>query len=134
MPLQYITVTIFGFGVDIRLEQIKIQYSVTFKQLQCVCFPVVTLHSYQPHSYKMPEQNSGRVVRNPTIKISRATRALRWNVSLDREIQDPKELRNLDEFLGNQVRKTPFMVKIWLKKNVLNENTNVIILWTSVIF
>ncbi|XP_019712314.1 unconventional myosin-IXb-like isoform X4 [Hippocampus comes] len=63
----------------------------------------VTLPSYKPHSYKMPEQNSGRVVRNPTIKISRATRALRWNVSLDREIQDPKELRNLDEFLGNQV-------------------------------
>ncbi|XP_051944820.1 unconventional myosin-IXb isoform X3 [Hippocampus zosterae] len=63
----------------------------------------VTLPSYKPHSYKMTEQNSGRLVRNPTIKISRATRALRWNVSLDREIQDPKELRNLDEFLGNQV-------------------------------
>ncbi|XP_077414484.1 unconventional myosin-IXb isoform X2 [Vanacampus margaritifer] len=63
----------------------------------------VTLPSYKPHPYKMPAQNSGRVPRNPTIKISRATRALRWNISLDREIQDPKELRNLDEFLGNQV-------------------------------
>uniref|UniRef100_A0A8D3BN83 Unconventional myosin-IXb-like n=1 Tax=Scophthalmus maximus TaxID=52904 RepID=A0A8D3BN83_SCOMX len=47
--------------------------------------------------------NSGRVNRNPTIRISRATRVSEWNTSLDREITDPKELRNLDEFLGNQV-------------------------------
>ncbi|XP_077379220.1 unconventional myosin-IXb isoform X2 [Festucalex cinctus] len=71
----------------------------------------VTLPSYTPHRYKMPEQNLGRVARNPTIKISRATRALRWNVSLDREIQDPKELRNLDEFLGNQVNDLRTRVK-----------------------
>lgn len=42
--------------------------------------------------------------RNPTIKISRATRVQeQWNASLDREITDTNELRHLDEFLGNQV-------------------------------
>lgn len=69
--------------------------------------PAVTLGSYTPHPYHMPNQNSERVRRNPTIRISRATRVMQWNVSLDREITDPKELRNLDEFLGNQVRSSP---------------------------
>ncbi|KAA0719465.1 Hippocampus abundant transcript 1 protein [Triplophysa tibetana] len=42
--------------------------------------------------------------RNPTIKISRATRVQeKWNASLDREINDINELRHLDEFLGNQM-------------------------------
>ncbi|XP_056334608.1 unconventional myosin-IXb isoform X3 [Danio aesculapii] len=42
--------------------------------------------------------------RNPTIKISRATRTqVQWNASLDREITDTNELRHLDEFLGNQM-------------------------------
>lgn len=42
--------------------------------------------------------------RNPTIKISRATRVQeQWNASLDREINDTNELHHLDEFLGNQV-------------------------------
>uniref|UniRef100_A0A673LSY9 Unconventional myosin-IXb-like n=1 Tax=Sinocyclocheilus rhinocerous TaxID=307959 RepID=A0A673LSY9_9TELE len=42
--------------------------------------------------------------RNPTIKISRATRVQeKWNASLDREITDSNELHHLDEFLGNQV-------------------------------
>ncbi|XP_076008922.1 unconventional myosin-IXb isoform X3 [Genypterus blacodes] len=42
--------------------------------------------------------------RNPTIKISRATRVTeQWNASLDREITNANELRHLDEFLGNQV-------------------------------
>ncbi|XP_051738191.1 unconventional myosin-IXb isoform X3 [Ctenopharyngodon idella] len=42
--------------------------------------------------------------RNPTIKISRATRVQeQWNASLDREITDTNELRHLDEFLGNQM-------------------------------
>ncbi|XP_060888978.1 si:zfos-588f8.1 isoform X2 [Labrus mixtus] len=42
--------------------------------------------------------------RNPTIKISRATRVSeQWNASLDREITNANELRLLDEFLGNQV-------------------------------
>ncbi|TKS79486.1 Unconventional myosin-IXb [Collichthys lucidus] len=34
----------------------------------------VTLPSYTPHPYHMPNQDSGRVKRNPTIRISRATR------------------------------------------------------------
>lgn len=68
------------------------------------CLSAVTLPTYAPHPYHMPNQDSGRVSRNPTIRISRATRVMQWNVSLDREITDPKELRNLDEFLGNQVR------------------------------
>ncbi|TNN89306.1 Unconventional myosin-IXb [Liparis tanakae] len=42
--------------------------------------------------------------RNPTIKISRATRVSeQWNASLDREITNANELQHLDEFLGNQV-------------------------------
>ncbi|XP_054618335.1 unconventional myosin-IXb isoform X2 [Dunckerocampus dactyliophorus] len=63
----------------------------------------VTLPRYTPQVYHMPDQRSARISRNPTIKISRATRVQQWNASLDREITDPKELRNLDEFLGNQV-------------------------------
>nr|XP_019965984.1 PREDICTED: unconventional myosin-IXb-like isoform X3 [Paralichthys olivaceus] len=63
----------------------------------------VTLPSYTPHPYHTPVQQSGRLNRNPTIRISRATRAIEWNTSLDREIRDTKELRHLDEFLGNQV-------------------------------
>ncbi|XP_055020754.1 unconventional myosin-IXb, partial [Boleophthalmus pectinirostris] len=48
---------------------------------------------------------SGKALgRNPTIKISRATRVSeQWNASLDREITNANELRHLDEFLGNQV-------------------------------
>uniref|UniRef100_A0A3B4AN60 Uncharacterized protein n=1 Tax=Periophthalmus magnuspinnatus TaxID=409849 RepID=A0A3B4AN60_9GOBI len=52
-----------------------------------------------------------RAKRNPTICISRATRALEWNASLDRDITDPKELRNLDEYLGNQVNELKSRVK-----------------------
>ncbi|XP_059200954.1 unconventional myosin-IXb isoform X2 [Centropristis striata] len=63
----------------------------------------VTLASYTPHTYHKPDQIGERVKRNPTIKISRATRTLQCSDSLDREINDTKELRNLDEFLGNQV-------------------------------
>ncbi|XP_046714339.1 unconventional myosin-IXb isoform X3 [Silurus meridionalis] len=56
--------------------------------------------SRTPHS----EPPSGRLSRNPTIKISRATRVTeQWNASLDREITNANELRHLDEFLGNQV-------------------------------
>ncbi|CAL9696193.1 unnamed protein product [Knipowitschia caucasica] len=54
----------------------------------------------QPHTDR-PGKSLGR---NPTIKISRATRVSeQWNASLDREITNANELRHLDEFLGNQV-------------------------------
>ncbi|KAF7661877.1 hypothetical protein LDENG_00252380 [Lucifuga dentata] len=62
-----------------------------------------TLPSYTPQPYHLPKHNSERLARNPTIKISRATRVSQWNTSLDRVITDTKELWNLDEFLGNQV-------------------------------
>uniref|UniRef100_A0A4W4FH05 Myosin IXB n=1 Tax=Electrophorus electricus TaxID=8005 RepID=A0A4W4FH05_ELEEL len=55
----------------------------------------------RPHHLEPP---TGRLSRNPTIKISRATRVTeQWNASLDREITNANELRHLDEFLGNQV-------------------------------
>ncbi|XP_066502974.1 si:zfos-588f8.1 isoform X1 [Hoplias malabaricus] len=60
----------------------------------------VTSPSRSHHS----EPPGGRVSRNPTIKISRATRVSeQWNASLSREITNANELRHLDEFLGNQV-------------------------------
>lgn len=55
-----------------------------------------------PHPYRKPSQHSDRA-RNPTICISRATRVEQKNSALDREITHGKELRHLDEFLGNQV-------------------------------
>lgn len=55
------------------------------------------------HSNQTTNQNSAKSNRNPTIRISRATRGLQWDSSLDQEVTDSKELRNLDEFLGNQV-------------------------------
>lgn len=59
-------------------------------------------HSYSPHVKNSATFPGPR--RNPTIKISRATRVQeKWNASLDREITDSNELRQLDEFLGNQV-------------------------------
>ncbi|XP_029970832.1 unconventional myosin-IXb-like isoform X2 [Salarias fasciatus] len=61
----------------------------------------VVLSSFTPASYH--SSSGGRPTRNPTIRISRATRVQQWDTSLDREINDPNELRNLDEFLGNQV-------------------------------
>ncbi|XP_029929747.1 unconventional myosin-IXb isoform X2 [Myripristis murdjan] len=71
----------------------------------------VTLSNYSPQPYRMPDQGSERTRRNPTIRISRATRAEQWNASLDREITDTKELRNLDEFLGNQVNELRNRIK-----------------------
>lgn len=63
-----------------------------------VTFPRYTPPQYIPHHY------SERAKRNPTIRISRATRVMEANASLDREITNLEELRHLDEFLGNQVR------------------------------
>uniref|UniRef100_A0A3B4FH16 Myosin IXB n=1 Tax=Pundamilia nyererei TaxID=303518 RepID=A0A3B4FH16_9CICH len=62
-----------------------------------------------PISGHAPRSQSGdrggkAIGRNPSIKISRATRVSeQWNASLDREITNANELRHLDEFLGNQV-------------------------------
>uniref|UniRef100_A0A7N6BXV5 Myosin IXb n=1 Tax=Anabas testudineus TaxID=64144 RepID=A0A7N6BXV5_ANATE len=64
--------------------------------------PSGTLPRYNQHPYYMTNQPT-RTNRNPTIRISRATRAIDINASVDRMITNPKELRSLDEFLGNQV-------------------------------
>ncbi|KAL6104021.1 uncharacterized protein ACO6RY_13840 [Pungitius sinensis] len=71
----------------------------------------LTLPNYTPHTYHRPDQDTERVGRNPTIRISRATRAPQCNTSLEREITDPNELRKLDEFLGNQVNELQSRIK-----------------------
>ncbi|XP_078480125.1 LOW QUALITY PROTEIN: unconventional myosin-IXb-like [Lampetra planeri] len=61
-------------------------------------------HTSRPVSQPHGERAGKGLGRNPTIKISRATRVSeQWNASLDREITNANELRHLDEFLGNQV-------------------------------
>ncbi|MEQ2231408.1 hypothetical protein ILYODFUR_000086 [Ilyodon furcidens] len=71
----------------------------------------VTLPRFSPQTYQIPNFNNSRVHQNPSVHISRATRALQADVSLDREITDPNELRNLDEFLGNQVNELQTRIK-----------------------
>ncbi|KAG7456757.1 hypothetical protein MATL_G00239240 [Megalops atlanticus] len=54
---------------------------------------------YSPYT-----RRSSRMLRDPSIRISRATRvSMQWNASLEREITNTNELRHLDEFLGDQV-------------------------------
>ncbi|CAB1445811.1 unnamed protein product [Pleuronectes platessa] len=61
-------------------------------------------HSSRSVSQSYGDRASKTIGRNPSIKISRATRVSeQWNASLDREITNTNELRHLDEFLGNQV-------------------------------
>ncbi|KAM7409873.1 hypothetical protein PAMA_001391 [Pampus argenteus] len=61
-------------------------------------------HPSRPLSQPHGDRAGKGLSRNPTIKISRATRVSeQWNASLDREITNANELRHLDEFLGNQV-------------------------------
>ncbi|XP_026231001.1 unconventional myosin-IXb isoform X5 [Anabas testudineus] len=69
-----------------------------------------TLPRYNQHPYYMTNQPT-RTNRNPTIRISRATRAIDINASVDRMITNPKELRSLDEFLGNQVNELQTRIK-----------------------
>ncbi|XP_047224590.1 unconventional myosin-IXb isoform X5 [Girardinichthys multiradiatus] len=71
----------------------------------------VTSPRFSPQTYQIPNVNNSRVHQNPSVHISRATRALQPDVSLDREITDPNELRNLDEFLGNQVNELQTRIK-----------------------
>ncbi len=61
-------------------------------------------HPSRPLAQPAGDRAGKGLSRNPTIKISRATRVSeQWNASLDREITNANELRHLDEFLGNQV-------------------------------
>lgn len=77
---------------------------IALPKITPLCLTAVTLPRYTPQSYHSPHHSSERVNQNPTIRISRATRVMESNASLDRIITDPKELQNLDEFLGSQVR------------------------------
>uniref|UniRef100_A0A673BL44 Myosin IXB n=1 Tax=Sphaeramia orbicularis TaxID=375764 RepID=A0A673BL44_9TELE len=62
-----------------------------------------SVHPSRPPSQAHGNRTGKSLGRNPTIKISRATRVSeKWNASLDREITNANELRHLDEFLGNQ--------------------------------
>ncbi|XP_039983850.1 unconventional myosin-IXb isoform X2 [Xiphias gladius] len=66
----------------------------------------VPTSGYQSRPLSQPHgDRAGKSLgRNPSIKISRATRVSeQWNASLEREITNANELRHLDEFLGNQV-------------------------------
>lgn len=64
-------------------------------------------HPSRPLSQPHGDRAGKSFGRNPSIKISRATRVSeQWNASLDREITNANELRHLDEFLGNQVNKS----------------------------
>uniref|UniRef100_A0A672IH93 Unconventional myosin-IXb-like n=1 Tax=Salarias fasciatus TaxID=181472 RepID=A0A672IH93_SALFA len=90
----------------------------------CVCLPsAVVLSSFTPASYH--SSSGGRPTRNPTIRISRATRVQQWDTSLDREINDPNELRNLDEFLGNQVRSSTMGAQSEKQQILIPEQFNV---------
>uniref|UniRef100_A0A671YXD5 Uncharacterized protein n=1 Tax=Sparus aurata TaxID=8175 RepID=A0A671YXD5_SPAAU len=88
-----------------------LNYHVRLIMKHLFCLTTVTLPRHNPDPYHKPSQNSGRATRNPTIRISRATRVMEWNSSLDREITNPRELRNLDEFLGNQVNELQNRIK-----------------------
>uniref|UniRef100_A0A673BJ72 Myosin IXB n=1 Tax=Sphaeramia orbicularis TaxID=375764 RepID=A0A673BJ72_9TELE len=87
----------------------KIQALVRgYSALNVVWFDESLLAPTSVHPSRPPSQAHGNrtgksLGRNPTIKISRATRVSeKWNASLDREITNANELRHLDEFLGNQ--------------------------------
>lgn len=69
-------------------------------------------HLSRPLSQRHGDTSKG-LGRNPTIKISRATRVSeQWNASLDREITNANELRHLDEFLGNQVSENEELLNV----------------------
>lgn len=70
-------------------------------------------HQSRPISQLHSDRGGKGIVRNPSIKISRATRVSeQWNTSLDREITNSNELRHLDEFLGNQVKERQQKVQL----------------------
>ncbi|PWA29990.1 hypothetical protein CCH79_00009606, partial [Gambusia affinis] len=81
----------------------------TYRLMSCL-LSAVTLPRFSTQSYQMASSNESRVQRK-VPQISRATRTLEADASLDREITDPNELRNLDEFLGNQVNELQSRVK-----------------------
>uniref|UniRef100_A0A3B3XL47 Myosin IXb n=1 Tax=Poecilia mexicana TaxID=48701 RepID=A0A3B3XL47_9TELE len=83
----------------------------------------VTLPRFSPQSYHMTGSNESRVQRKFPY-ISRATRALQADASLDREITDPNELRHLDEFLGNQGNHQNHVLLTICYKSLMNDYRN----------
>uniref|UniRef100_A0A8C9VPP8 Myosin IXB n=1 Tax=Scleropages formosus TaxID=113540 RepID=A0A8C9VPP8_SCLFO len=68
------------------------------------CPPAAFPASHQSRPQQHASTSGSRGRQNPPIKISRATRVSgQWHTSLDRKISNANELRQLDEFLGNQV-------------------------------
>lgn len=89
-------------------------------------------HPSRPLSQPQGDRPSKGLGRNPTIKISRATRVSeQWNASLDREITNANELRHLDEFLGNQVSKKQSAVRncreSFFQSVLLNQKNNLFV-------
>ncbi|MFT7798703.1 unconventional myosin-IXb-like isoform X3 [Arapaima gigas] len=65
---------------------------------------IATLPLHLPRSQQHAAAAGGRGRQNLPIKISHATPVSgQWHASLDRKINNANELRQLDEFLGNQV-------------------------------
>uniref|UniRef100_A0A096MDT4 Uncharacterized protein n=1 Tax=Poecilia formosa TaxID=48698 RepID=A0A096MDT4_POEFO len=89
--------------------QRSVEHRPSMVHMSCLS-SAVTLPRFSPQSYHMTGSNESRVQRKFPY-ISRATRALQADASLDREITDPNELRHLDEFLGNQVNELQSRVK-----------------------
>uniref|UniRef100_A0A671YS92 Myosin IXB n=1 Tax=Sparus aurata TaxID=8175 RepID=A0A671YS92_SPAAU len=82
----------------------KTLYVLCFGLRSTLMFSPASAHLSRPLSQPQGDRAGKGLGRNPTIKISRATRVSeQWNASLDREITNANELRHLDEFLGNQV-------------------------------
>uniref|UniRef100_A0AAY4DEK6 Myosin IXB n=1 Tax=Denticeps clupeoides TaxID=299321 RepID=A0AAY4DEK6_9TELE len=84
-----------------RNRKTNLQYVASVHCILQGCHSPLPSQPSRPHQH--PEATGGRLVRNPTIKISRATRVKEWDASLNREITNANELRHLDELLGNQV-------------------------------
>uniref|UniRef100_A0A8C9T574 Myosin IXB n=1 Tax=Scleropages formosus TaxID=113540 RepID=A0A8C9T574_SCLFO len=81
------------------------------------CPPAAFPASHQSRPQQHASTSGSRGRQNPPIKISRATRVSgQWHTSLDRKISNANELRQLDEFLGNQV---PEIVLICSRKHFL---------------
>uniref|UniRef100_A0A3Q3XK94 Uncharacterized protein n=1 Tax=Mola mola TaxID=94237 RepID=A0A3Q3XK94_MOLML len=111
-------------SVDVRA--LKSQVKVLTDEMPCMCMStgylkvwllwnILFLYCSVFHQGALMKtwnnRDSERLKKNPTIRISRATRVMESNASLDREITNPKELRNLDEFLGNQVNELRTRIK-----------------------
>ncbi|XP_066536632.1 unconventional myosin-IXb isoform X2 [Hoplias malabaricus] len=69
-------------------------------------------HAYYPNPYTSSTLPN-RKRKNPSIRISRGTRVQeQWDTYLDRNITDCRELRHVDEYLGNQMNDLQSQTKV----------------------